>query len=231
MKKITNAEMLDIKSQGMLWHGVSIFKVMDILNRGFFEAHTTQRFWTDGIRRKDNDPIYNDSKWMYGWSMSRDLSVSKNFGFVIFAFDRKELQTQFKVKPYCWGFSIKSGFNHKREKEEFVMSGGVIDSQNYYENRFAELEEQYDNVMDELYSSFTPESEKEELKKKMSLLEKEMDENNFMDIFTKPHGKHLPVSKAKGFYINSSEDYMMEMEDLKPKIQALIDHPMFLGFI
>ena len=65
----------------------------------------------------------------------------------------------------------------------------------------------------------------------MSLLEKEMDENNFMDIFTKPHGKHLPVSKAKGFYINSSDDYMMEMEDLKPKIQALIDHPMFLGFI
>ena len=234
MNKIDNKQWLEISAKGVLWHGVDFFKVETILDRGYFEAHTTQRFWDDGIRRKDNDPEYNNSKWMYGWSMSRDINVSKNFSFIIFACDKKELQKNMKVKPYSWGFSIASGFKHKREKEEFVISGGTIHSENYYKQEFARLEKESDQLFDEMYKDGVSLEEKEKIKEKIKDLENKMDQNNFVEQLTKPKGKKLPVSSAIGFFIDKKEMDFFEgicTKTEKNRIEKLITHPLFLGFV
>ncbi len=226
MNVLEDKEILKIKKQDVLWHGVDFFNAKKIIERGFFEAHTTQRFWQDGICRKDNDPEYNNSKWMYGWSMSRDLNVSKDFGFIIFAFSKSEIKKNMKVKPYAWGFSISSGFKHKREKEEFVMSGGKINSENYYKDKLESLENEYDLLFDQMYENGKSEKEKENIKKKIENLEKEMDKNNFMEILTNPRGKRLLVSSSIGFFINKSK-----VDALKDNIETFKSHPLFLGFI
>ena len=131
-----------------------------------------------------------------------------------------------KVKPYAWGFSISSGFKHKREKEEFVMSGGKINSENYYKDKLESLENEYDLLFDQMYENGKSEKEKENIKKKIENLEKEMDKNNFMEILTNPRGKRLLVSSSIGFFINKNK-----VDALKDNIETFKSHPLFLGFV
>lgn len=231
MKKISAAELLKLNSQGVLWHGVNGHHVLDILKQGYFEPHTSHRFWADGIRRKDNDSAYEDSKWMYGWSMSRDLTVSRGFGDILFVFEKAGIQKQFKVKPYCWGFSMRNSFSHKREKEDFVLSGGVIDSKKSYEQRYAELEKELDSLEDIIYSKEKTLEQKDAARLRLAEVEAEMDKTNFMRDFCSPHGKNLPVSKAKGFFINISRESIMDESELSADHKKMMEHPMFLGFI
>lgn len=231
MKKISAAELLELNSQGVLWHGVNGHNVLDILKQGYFEPRTSHRFWADGIRRKDNDAAYEDSKWMYGWSMSRDLTVSRGFGDILFVFEKAEIQKQFKVKPYCWGFSMRHSFSHKREKEDFVLSGGVVNSKNSYEQRYAELEKELDSLENIIYSKEKTLDQKDAARLSLAEVEAEMDKTNFMRDFCNPHGKNLPVSKAKGFFINISKESIMDESELSADHKKMMEHPMFLGFI
>lgn len=47
-----------------LYHAISIEHFLRALEKNELEGRTTQRYWLDGIRRKDNDPLYETSKWM-----------------------------------------------------------------------------------------------------------------------------------------------------------------------
>lgn len=106
------------------------------------------------------------------------------------------------------------------------MSGGKINSENYYKDKLENLENEYNLLFDQMYESGKSEKEKENIKKKIENLEKEMDKNNFMEILKNPRGKRLLVSSSIGFFINKNK-----VDALKDNIETFKSHPLFLGFI
>lgn len=83
---------------------------------------TTQRYWPDGKRRKDNDPEYQSSNWMKGVSFTRDIKFAMKWGSAVIAVDKSIIAQRHKIVPFNWGYSIPSGNHHKREREEFVIT-------------------------------------------------------------------------------------------------------------
>lgn len=88
---------------------------------------TTQRYWDDGKRRKDNDPEYQGSNWMKGVSFTRDPRFAMRWGRVMIAVDQSIIAQRHKMVPFNWGYSIperEHGIrqDHKREREEFAIT-------------------------------------------------------------------------------------------------------------
>lgn len=117
-----------------LYHAISVENFLKALKENKLEGRTTQRYWLDGIRRKDKDPDYENSKWMKGWSMTRDFDFAARFNDVVIVFDKKDIEKQFEITPYSWNFSISGVRNHdhKKEREEFVISIKTNKSTNDY---------------------------------------------------------------------------------------------------
>jgi hypothetical protein len=87
-------------------------------------AKSTQRFWDDGKRRKDDDPEYRNSYWMKGISTTRDLYFAQSWGDVAFKLNKDWITKRYKIIPFNWGYSIpEKGIkqHHKREREEFIV--------------------------------------------------------------------------------------------------------------
>lgn len=93
-------------------------------------ATSTQRFWADGRRRKEDWPDYQNSFWMKGVSFTRDIHYAMMWGVIVFQIDQRILTQRTKVIPFNWGYHIKdySGEypgikpqNHKREREEYAV--------------------------------------------------------------------------------------------------------------
>lgn len=116
-----------------LYHGYSKpeFAALAIKNNEL-SATTAQRFWADGKRRKDNDPEYKNSYWMKGVSTTRDFKYAKSWGNVVFSLDQSKINQNYKIIPFNWGYSIPSGNDHKREREEFVVKKSTLD--NYFDS-------------------------------------------------------------------------------------------------
>jgi hypothetical protein len=91
---------------------------------------TTQRFWPDGKRRKDNEPDYQSSYWMKGASFTRDFNYAASWGCVVLEIDQIILTQRTKIMPLNWGYSIPSGNDHKREREEFAITKKTPDTYN-----------------------------------------------------------------------------------------------------
>lgn len=92
------------------------------LSQNRLAAKSTQRFWDDGKRRKDNDPEYENSYWMKGISLTRDLRFAMSWGDVTFRLNQNWLSKRYKIIPFNWGYSIPGEIkNHKREREEFLV--------------------------------------------------------------------------------------------------------------
>lgn len=72
----------------VLYHGIKIENAVKGLKDGVLEPRTTQRYWDDGRCLRDDNPDYNKSGWMYGWSTSRDRFLASTFGGVLMVFDR-----------------------------------------------------------------------------------------------------------------------------------------------
>lgn len=137
---------------GVLYHGISVFHVQEIISQKAFRPYTSQRIWFDGRFLKDDHVEYEHSGRQYGWSMSRDINVAKKFGGVIFVFSRERIQYNFKIKPVSWNYFFSDRVaDHKREKEDFVCSGGYIKSKAYYLKKVDALELKIDEIED-LYS-------------------------------------------------------------------------------
>jgi hypothetical protein len=114
-----------------LWHGYrDAWKAIAALNKNEMGGTTTQRFWADGKRRKDNDPEYEDSYWMKGISLTRDPHFAMKWGDVMIKLDQAKIAQRYKIIPFNWGYSIPSGNHHKNEREEFVVTKSTLDKYN-----------------------------------------------------------------------------------------------------
>jgi len=111
-----------------LFHAFREEKYADIaVQNNELAATTTQRFWADGKRRKDNDPEYEGSYWMKGISVTRDIRFATKWGTVIFELDQAKITQRYKITPFNWGYSIPSNGDHKREREEFIVVKSTLD--------------------------------------------------------------------------------------------------------
>jgi hypothetical protein len=114
-------------SRADLYHAIKPEYAITSLENNKLDCHSTQRTWPGGIRMKDDQPGYNDSDWMRGLSLTRDIKYAQGWGGVVFIFDQVKLKTKYKIVPFNWGYLIgrgyKQGSNAKREREEFLITG------------------------------------------------------------------------------------------------------------
>jgi hypothetical protein len=110
------------KRESPLYHAISFDHSVTALTNDELLGTTTQRYWPDGNRRKDNASDYNDSFWMKGISFTRDWRFAQSFNNVVFSLDQALLSNRYKIIPFNWGFSLPKGNHHKREREEFLVT-------------------------------------------------------------------------------------------------------------
>lgn len=210
----------DLNRVGVLWHGLSAERALEVLNQGFIKPHSVQRFWSNGMFYEDTHPSYDSSIWFNGWSMSRDLQVAKKFAMrgIIFAFNIQTIKQNFKVVPYSWAGAIPNStpFNRKKEREEYVLSGGVFQSEDFYEQKREEIKQEIANV-NKKYKG-------KEKKEKIQSLEKSLVENSFNHHFYTPHGKEMLLENTFGFFVS-------DKSPSKEICEKLENHPLFLGYI
>jgi hypothetical protein len=112
-------------SRAHLYHAVKAAYAINALNKNILDAYTFQRYWSDGRRRKDDDPNYSKSFYYRGISLTRDIEYAIKWSDVVFVFDQDALRNKYKLIPYNWGYSIgrgyKQGSRSKREREEFLI--------------------------------------------------------------------------------------------------------------
>lgn len=203
-------KIIELNKQNVLWHGVGLFYLEDILTRGTLLPLTSQNFWSDGKRLKENHSDYHKSGRKYGWSMTRDFNVAKNFGGAVFVFAKDKIADHFKIEPFSWNYFFERlNVDFKKEKEEFVSSGGWINSRCFYEKKSSVIEEKIDELSDLFYSGKIT---KEEYKIKEAKLENEFDENNYFKLIDLPHGKELPLTNSVGFFLKEKSEETVKFE-------------------
>ena len=110
-----------------LYHAIKHEWAIKALSDNKLGCYSTQRYWKDGKRRKDDEEDYDSGLWMRGLSLTRDIEYAKTWNDIIFVFDREKLKHKYKLLPYNWGYSIGGGYKQgdraKREREEFLFTG------------------------------------------------------------------------------------------------------------
>tara|TARA_B100000073_G_scaffold348064_1_gene364838 strand:- start:5036 stop:5788 length:753 start_codon:yes stop_codon:yes gene_type:complete len=203
-----------------LYHGVKLDVAEKIIDNDKMEARTTQRYWEDGKKRKDNDPDYETSKWMKGWSMTRSFDYAFLWSGLVLEFDKADLQKEFKIEPISWNYTIgrinPADIDHKKEREEFIVA-----------SRTGKNTKDYERIAEEIQESAYQEYEKTKDVDKL----RELGELSFIDLLKKPEGKPLlnVNNKIKSIYISNAlvEIYSLENE----KIQKVLNHPKFKGIL
>ena len=113
---------------GVLYHGYKDPEhFASAMERDSMLGTTTQRWWDDGGRLKDDHPDYDTSNWMKGLSLTRDPIFAMQWGRIIIAVDPAIIRQRHKIIPFNWGYSIPernggTDQDHKREREEFVVT-------------------------------------------------------------------------------------------------------------
>lgn len=109
-------------NSNVLYHGISHENFEKWL---FLESKigtTSQRYWHDGKIRDDSSLDYEDSYWMFGWSMSRDKYLASKFADVLIIFDKNYIKNRFEIRPLSWSYRVSKGSGYfKREREDFIV--------------------------------------------------------------------------------------------------------------
>lgn len=206
-----------------LWHAMTLDRAIQVVESGVMIPYTSHRFWKDGILRHDKHPEYESSNWMHGWSFTRTKQYAVGWGQIVFEFDKEKVLEDFKIKPICWGATIKRPpkiGDIKRETEEFILSGGIKESTEYYKGIVKKFDEEYDQLVDQ--ENRTPEQEQRL---------KEICDYNWMDEWRKPVGKEMDIkSKCTGIYI--SERHLDILQEYKPeRLKKIMEHPLYKGLL
>lgn len=135
----------EAEMRAVLFHSMKLEFAFQALRRDSLEGRTIQRFWSDGRRRKDTDNDYNDSYWFKGLSMTRDVRFAQNWGDVVLKLDRTKIANNYKIVPYNWGYSIPGNKQHKKEKEDFVVTGRIYKNEYDLKKDHEEAAQHYDH--------------------------------------------------------------------------------------
>lgn len=220
--------MRDMATQGArqtLWHGLKVSHASAQLQAGILEAHTSHRYWPDGIRRKEHDPLYEDSFWMYGWSMTRKREYACSWGAVVFELDAEKIAQSFEIMPISWNnlFSHHKGFQ-KKEFEEFVITF----RDNRTINQLKEADVWRDEEIDRLearqrkFDIDTPEHQ--QLSEQINAL---WARPSWFKEWERPKGKPLDLNKClTGIYINEEDFKIFQGSE---ELEVIVNHPLYKG--
>jgi len=205
-----------------LWHGVAHYHSINQLNQNFIEGTTTQRFWPDGRRLKDNHPDYRDSFWLKGVSLTRDIKYAQGWGDIVYEIDQRALSQRYKIMPFNWGYSGHGIRNqhHKREREEFVILGRIYKSMTQF------IEDHNDNI-DAMWEQRDAalEDGNQELAAKITADIRKIPDA--MDSWTGPTTSKIePLDQ---YLISIRADEIHKTLDAKD-INIILDHPKFKGY-
>lgn len=142
-----------VSASNSLYHALQIKKAIEPLRSNSLSGYTKQRFWLDGKRRTDNEADYDSSWWYTGISTTRDKRFAIKWSDIIFEFNREKIKQKYKVIPYAWNYSLKNYytdsnfspnnyFQHKKEKEDFIVTGRIPPFLGPHEPGYAELEDE-----------------------------------------------------------------------------------------
>lgn len=209
------------KGGNYIYHGMDLDQAKVALEENKLKGYTHQRYWKDGLRRKDNHPEYENAYIMKGISLTREFDFGISWGSILLILDKEKIRNNNKLIPYSWNFSIGKSHkaHYKKEKEEFLKLAEIHHNgkrkfdpefqkeyQYYLDNKELMLKE-YDDNLEALENYFKTEAEKYDLR-----------------VFQESHGE-IELSKIlKGFVIKSNE-YLFE-----ETLDYFINHPLFLGF-
>jgi hypothetical protein len=212
-------------SRQTLWHGLKVSHAANQLEQGVLEAHTSHRYWTDGIRRKEHDPLYEDSFWMYGWSMTRKREYACSWGSVVFELDAEKIAQSFEIMPISWNnlFSHHKTFQ-KKEFEEFVIS--FRDNRSIQDLKDADV--QRDKDIDKLeLQQRRVDIDSPEYQQLAAQIDALYAKPSWFKEWERPKGKPLDLNKClTGIYINE-EDFEI-FKDSK-ELSTIINHPLYKG--
>lgn len=209
---------LALNKKDVLWHGLEVDHFISAYERNALFPYTSHRFWSKGERLKEDHPNYEKSSFKYGWSMTREFEKAEKHGNIVIAFSKERIRQNFKIEPIAWNFLFSKNRHHKQEKEEFVLSGGVLKSQYFFEERVSLIDQEYEQLEEDFFDNIIS---NEDFKKESLRLQKERDLSDFDLLREGHHGKTLSLNTAFGFFIKESS----------PNIEMLLKSKMFLGFI
>jgi hypothetical protein len=203
-----------------VFHALTVERAVNILKNNKIQGFTHQRIWPDGIRRKNNDPEYNNSYTIKGISTTRDFNFAYIWGDVILILNLDDIKRSKKVIPYSWNYSDRYCSNYKKEKEEFIQLAIIKHSFQVKHNKdwieeFKHLKkskkEHEKEDYDYLYNFYLQEGEKYDVAE-----------------LKKPYGE-LDLNKClSGFFVRKTSQ---EHNHLKEGVSFLSNHPLFKGFI
>ncbi len=132
-----------------LYHALEYKYAEQAIRDNRLSATSTQRFWPDGRRRKENWVDYQDSFWMKGVSLTRDLRYALRWKDITFVLDSRKLREKVKIIPFAWNYHFDDGEDslhsrlsgglppdHKREREEYAIVKRTPDTYKQPDGRF-----------------------------------------------------------------------------------------------
>lgn len=212
-----------------LFHGVEVNRAKDILNRGSILGYTTQRYWKDGKRFKDNHPEYENSFWMKGISMSRDLEYSLSWAGVLLIFDKNLIKQKHEVSPYSWNYQLDNPSAAKKEREDFVVLSKKNKSYKNKDNP-AWIEE-YNEIMNVDLEKLKEELDPDEFQSYLDLQKQYQEKLNNINIsdISKPEGE-FNFDKNDSLIGIVLQSYVIDIYGIDNEaIQTILKHPKFLG--
>lgn len=133
------------RAGNVVYHGMKANFALQALRADKLEGRTIQRYWPDGKRMKDNQPGYDESFWLKGFSTTRDIKYAQTWGEVVLELDKNKIAQRFKIIPFNWGYSIPADNHHKKEREEFIVTGKLPYTQKQMQDVESEYGRKYDN--------------------------------------------------------------------------------------
>lgn len=214
--------MEDYSSQ-TVWHAIGDEHIIQILDNMTLEPYTKQRYWDDGLRRKDNDPDYEDSKWMYGWSMTRKKEYAMGWNSIVVELDLDKIKEQFEVKPFSWNFLFTHKADNRKEHEEFVVAHYGKKSIPQMKQEDIDRDLLLCELEDKLYT--LQGDERERLKAEIDRL---YDIPNWMERWDTSRGKSIDLKTClKGIYI--SKTTLDIYGDKHPALKRVMEDPLYKG--
>lgn len=222
---LTIYKAVDSNNTELLFHAVKTEYVKEILERGSIKGFTSHRFWDNGKRYKDNTPEYQDSYWMKGISMTRDIRYAIDWGHAILVFDRREILKNHAIESYNWGnhMANRHSTDHKKEREDFVILSKLKKKYKNKDNKewMQEYEDSLTLTPSEDYTQEEIESYQKSLKNKLESVD--------LEAIKQPEGEMFFDETFKGVIVRGS---LLDIYGVDSDIvQFLINHPKFLGFL